>query len=101
MIESVKTESEKQIKDLFARVVAKRMKIRNIGEDMLFETPSKDSKERYVAYFLEASALAPPAPQSKIGGARFTDQAFDIRNGIRFSLLDPDAVLPQEKEFLP
>jgi len=82
--------ASKPLRDIFQRVVDKRMKIRCLSEET-----------RYVAYFLEAAALAPPAPQSKLGGNRFTDQAFDIRNGMRFSLLDPDVVLPQEKEFLP
>lgn len=82
--------SNKPLRDIFQKVVDKRMKIRCLSEET-----------RYVAYFLEPAALEPPAPQSKLGGNRFTDQAFDIRNGMRYSLLEPDLVLPQEKDFLP
>ena len=59
---AIKAGNEKGMRDLFGKVVDRRLKIRNIGEDMLYVTPSEESKERFVAYFIEASAIAPEGP---------------------------------------
>ena len=59
---AIKAGNEKGMRDLFGKVVDRRLKIRNIGEDMLYVTPPEESKERFVAYFLEASAIAPEGP---------------------------------------
>ena len=69
-----------------------------MGDDLQVVTPSKESNSRYIAYFLEASALAPEGPTLP---RHRRDQKYDIRNGFRFSLTDPEAVLPAETDFLP
>ncbi len=63
-------------------------------------TPSKEGKDRYIAYFLEPSAIAPESPESPYE-AKFREQKYDIRNGFKYSLLNPDQVIPAEKEYNP
>jgi hypothetical protein len=60
---AVSKANEKVVKEIFGRLVEKRLKIRNLGHaDTEIVTKGKDSKDRFVAYFLEASALAPEGP---------------------------------------
>jgi len=49
--ESLKVGKERGVKNCFASVVDKRLKIKNLGEDMQLATPTKDGKDRFVAYF--------------------------------------------------
>jgi len=55
-----------------------------MGEDMQFVANSKGGMDRYIAYFIEAnSILTIEAPLN----FNKRDQKFDIRNGIRYSLI--------------
>ena len=70
---------------------------------------NQEKRYRYVAYFMEPSALAPEGPgQGAVVAATQTQinmHKFDIRSGLRFSLVEPERVLsdineltvPQEK----
>ncbi len=69
-----------------------------MGEDLQVVTPSKDSKQRYIAYFMEPSAIAAEGPSNQ---TKFRDQRFDIRNGFRFNMIEPEKIIPAEKEYRP
>lgn len=57
IIVAAKAENERGLKECFSKVVEERLKIRLLGEDLLIVKPPKDAPPRYVAYFLEASAI--------------------------------------------
>ena len=99
LAQAVKQVNEKQIRDCLVKVVETRLRIKTMGEDMQLTAPPKGSRDRYVVYFMESSALAPEGPGS---GKALTEehQKFDIRSGFRFSLTNPETVLP-EPEYIP
>ena len=89
-----------------------RLKIKTMSDDLTIVSYSQQqNKLRYIAYFMEPSALAPEGPgQGAVVAATATQTQidmlkFDIRSGIRFSLVEPEKVLhdigeitiPQEK----
>ncbi len=69
-------------------MVEGRLKIRTIKEDLQV-VASKDPV-RYSPYFLEISASQP----LDVSAIR-QDPKFDIRNGFRFSLIEPERGLPE------
>ena len=73
-------------RESFSKIVEKRLKIKQMGEDMQMVTPIKSPQDRYIAYFLEASSLV----EQPALGLKNKDHTFDIRNGFRFALTDPE-----------
>lgn len=96
LLSVLRTENEKSVRDIFAKVVESRLKIKSMGEDLQFvQADLAAAKDRYIVYFLEASAMAEMAAAPAAPSAARTDQSkFDIRNGFRFDLLHPETVLP-------
>ena len=74
--------------ETIVRAVESRLKIRTIKEDL--EVVTAKAKVRYCPYFLEISA-SQPVDTSVIK----QDPKFDIRNGFRFSLIEPEKGLPE------
>lgn len=59
----VKEENEKGIRDLISRAVDQRLKIKTMSDDLTLVSYSQQpNKLRYIAYFMEPSALAPEGP---------------------------------------
>jgi hypothetical protein len=59
----VKEENEKGIRDLISRAVDQRLKIKTMSDDLtLVSYSQQQNKLRYIAYFMEPSALAPEGP---------------------------------------
>lgn len=97
---ALKDSNEKKIKEIFVKVVEKKLKIRLAGEDLQVISQGKSFQPRYIAYFLEAAAMAPEGPDNTFH-SKWRDQKFDIRNGFRYMLTEPDSILLAEKEHLP
>jgi len=79
---------KRKVIDQIVKVVEGRLKIRTIKEDLQL-VESKDPV-RYSPYFLEVSASQP----LDVSAIR-QDPKFDIRNGFRFSLIEPEKGLPE------
>jgi hypothetical protein len=61
--EGVKTADHKGVKECVSRAVDMRLKIKTMSDDLtLVSYSNMESKLRYVAYFMEPSALAPEGP---------------------------------------
>ena len=61
--EFVKSSNHKGIKDCISKAVDMRLKIKTMSDDLtLVSYSNQDNKLRYVAYFMEPSALAPEGP---------------------------------------
>jgi hypothetical protein len=59
----VKAENERAIRDCIGKAIDQRLKIKTMSnEDLQYVPTAEDRKMRYVAYFMEVSALAPDGP---------------------------------------
>lgn len=111
----MKNTDERGVKECLQKVVEARLKIKIMGEDMQVVSNNGGGlgqQQRYVAYFVEASALllgnsiasgagkAAEGPLAKVNKHK-DETKYDIRNGFRFLLTDPDVVLAAEKEHIP
>ena len=79
---------KRKVSDQIVKVVEGRLKIRTIMEDLQL-VESKDPV-RYSPYFLEVSASQP----LDVSAIR-QNPIFDIINGFRFSLIEPEKGLPE------